>query len=271
MEGRILFAIALVSLISLSFAAPQDGGSSVEARKTKKSHPGCYIYWFLDGCPLGSMFGSDPFKIYPWKKFCRKYSGLEETKQCKEIRKKQEEELLESIEEMNVEEEEEIVEEETMDEDDEAFDMEVSPRQPKDLTDRQKRKMCRTSKRFFRRNRKRCEALLKKLRPKRDDKSVLERSNKMNCKMSKKFYKRNKRNCQALLKRTRREVGGGTGAAAQSVFPGHPGCGAFWFLPGCPLGVVAVDPMNSYPWAELCKFEALREHARCVPALRQYY
>ena len=51
--------------------------------KAPKKHPGCIIWWFLPGCFLGDRFGVDPFGIYPWKKFCRRYSDLQKHEKCK--------------------------------------------------------------------------------------------------------------------------------------------------------------------------------------------
>ena len=48
----------------------------------KKKHPGCAIWWFFPGCPLAKIFGPDPFNIYPWKKFCKKYSSIETSDFC---------------------------------------------------------------------------------------------------------------------------------------------------------------------------------------------
>ena len=53
------------------------------ATKAPKKHPGCVIWWFLPGCFLGDRFGVDPFGIYPWKKFCRRYSDLQKHEKCK--------------------------------------------------------------------------------------------------------------------------------------------------------------------------------------------
>ena len=57
--------------------------SERSATKAPKKHPGCIIWWFLPGCFLGDRFGVDPFGIYPWKKFCRRYSDLQKHETCK--------------------------------------------------------------------------------------------------------------------------------------------------------------------------------------------
>ncbi len=57
----------------------------------------------------------------------------------------------------------------------------------------------------------------------------------------------------------KREVPDHTG----HLFPSHPGCTHFWFLPGCPLGALTVDPFNHYPWEALCKYPRIQDHAKC--------
>ena len=52
--------------------------------EAKKKHPGCLIWWFLPGCPLGKIFGTDPFGIYPWDKFCSQYEAFDDTEFCKD-------------------------------------------------------------------------------------------------------------------------------------------------------------------------------------------
>jgi len=54
-----------------------------EDGRALKKHPGCLIWWFLPGCPLGDRMSVDPFGIYPWKKFCKKYSDLQKHEACK--------------------------------------------------------------------------------------------------------------------------------------------------------------------------------------------
>ncbi|TRY76493.1 hypothetical protein TCAL_00075 [Tigriopus californicus] len=53
----------------------------------KRTHPGCSIFWFLKDCPLGEIFGVDPFKMYPWEKFCTQYTGFKGIKQCRPFEK----------------------------------------------------------------------------------------------------------------------------------------------------------------------------------------
>uniref|UniRef100_A0A0K2SZW3 BPTI/Kunitz inhibitor domain-containing protein n=1 Tax=Lepeophtheirus salmonis TaxID=72036 RepID=A0A0K2SZW3_LEPSM len=48
----------------------------------KEKHPGCMVWWFVPGCPLEKIFGTDPFGIYPWKKFCIEYSDFESIPKC---------------------------------------------------------------------------------------------------------------------------------------------------------------------------------------------
>ena len=54
----------------------------VSTERALKKHPGCIIWWFLPGCVLGDRIAVDPFGIYPWEKFCRKYSDLQKHKNC---------------------------------------------------------------------------------------------------------------------------------------------------------------------------------------------
>ena len=61
---------------------------NVQAAK-KKTHPGCAIWWFFPGCPLAKLFGPDPFNIYPWKKFCKKYSSIETSAFCDKEKEKE--------------------------------------------------------------------------------------------------------------------------------------------------------------------------------------
>ena len=60
--------------------------SPIQARK--KDHPGCAIWWFFPECPLARLFGADPFKIYPWKKFCKVYSSIEDHEVCRDFKPK---------------------------------------------------------------------------------------------------------------------------------------------------------------------------------------
>ena len=63
---------------------PQDTGTEGVGRVLRK-HPGCLIWWFLPGCILGDRIAVDPFGIYPWEKFCRKYSDLQKHQKCEDI------------------------------------------------------------------------------------------------------------------------------------------------------------------------------------------
>jgi hypothetical protein len=36
-----------------------------------------------------------------------------------------------------------------------------------------------------------------------------------------------------------------------------------WFVPGCPLSLLAVDPQNNYPWKKLCMYKALKDEPQC--------
>ena len=42
------------------------------------------LRWFLPGCPLAKLFGPDPFNIYPWDKFCGRYTDFDDSPFCKE-------------------------------------------------------------------------------------------------------------------------------------------------------------------------------------------
>ncbi len=57
--------LALLPLTS-AFFLPVNPGSSVEAspgRNSDPAHPGCSVWWFVPGCPLGNLFGTDPFRL----------------------------------------------------------------------------------------------------------------------------------------------------------------------------------------------------------------
>ena len=54
----------------------------IATERALKKHPGCIIWWFLPGCVLGDRIAVDPFGIYPWEKFCRKYSDLQKHENC---------------------------------------------------------------------------------------------------------------------------------------------------------------------------------------------
>merc|ERR1719412_1142819 len=71
--------ISTIVLISLSFS----NGSPIDS-KVKADHPGCFIWWFAPDCPLARLWKPDPFRIYPWGKFCKKYSAFTNTKFCTE-------------------------------------------------------------------------------------------------------------------------------------------------------------------------------------------
>ena len=62
---------------------PAKPGCTKSSGRALKKHPGCIIWWFLPGCVLGDRIAVDPFGIYPWKKFCRKYSDLQTHDKCK--------------------------------------------------------------------------------------------------------------------------------------------------------------------------------------------
>ena len=66
----------------LKYKTPTRNLEKRSATKAPKKHPGCIIWWFLPGCFLGDRFGVDPFGIYPWKKFCRRYSDLKKHEKC---------------------------------------------------------------------------------------------------------------------------------------------------------------------------------------------
>merc|ERR1712173_267489 len=87
---QIIFLLAAVACYANSGSIERqeeleakDDVVKVYANNRRRSHPGCLIWWFLPGCPLGDAFGADPFGIYPWQKFCRKYTDLEDHDLCK--------------------------------------------------------------------------------------------------------------------------------------------------------------------------------------------
>lgn len=61
---------------------PENASKVASSERALKKHPGCIIWWFLPGCILGDRIAVDPFGIYPWKKFCRKYSDLQKHEIC---------------------------------------------------------------------------------------------------------------------------------------------------------------------------------------------
>ena len=83
---RILY-IAIASLTILSTVKsknlPDKACKDISTERALKKHPGCIIWWFLPGCVLGDRIAVDPFGIYPWEKFCRKYSDLQKHENCK--------------------------------------------------------------------------------------------------------------------------------------------------------------------------------------------
>ena len=52
-------------------------------KRKRKEHPGCFVWWFAPDCFMAKWFGVDPFRIYPWEKFCKKYSSFENMDVCK--------------------------------------------------------------------------------------------------------------------------------------------------------------------------------------------
>jgi len=78
-------AVILVPLLMVLFASSY--ASPIQARK--KDHPGCAIWWFFPGCPLAKLFGADPFNIYPWEKFCKRYSSIETHEVCQDFKIKE--------------------------------------------------------------------------------------------------------------------------------------------------------------------------------------
>ena len=175
---RLIILLLFIFSVTLTASSPSRRESGT-ATSTAKSHPGCAVWWFLNDCPLGNLFGVDPFGIYPWKKFCKKYSGLRNTSQCKKLKIKETNKDKEIIE-LNNEEIEEVEG--------------IGPRNNK-----------------------------------------LER-----------------------VKRYGRQE-------QEQLFPNHPGCMHFWFLPGCPLGFFGTDPFQRYPWEKLCQFKDLSQVDRCKP------
>lgn len=81
----VIISIILLALIQSDSAQP------TSAMSTERTHPGCSIFWFLKDCPLGEIFGVDPFNMYPWEKFCRQYSAFKGIKECQPFEKKEDE------------------------------------------------------------------------------------------------------------------------------------------------------------------------------------
>jgi hypothetical protein len=68
-------ALALSLLFSAALAVPSvDLRPSAFDMPKDVAHPGCVVWWFLEGCPLANWWGkADPFGIYPWDIFCAEY------------------------------------------------------------------------------------------------------------------------------------------------------------------------------------------------------
>ena len=274
--------------------------TSTEAKpraSKKKQHPGCMVWWFLKDCPLGDTFGVDPFKIYPWHKFCVKYTAFDDLPQCKKYQKKaddKEEEVTKKDEEVVVEDEEqpqpekvEVVEKvEVKDDDKVATDFDeltleeleaiISPRrEPKERTRRSAdgekmagyahaHKNPTEGKRFY-------------------SWDLLEAK----CRASDKFYGKHKALCAhamahnaddnntPLIARKRMERSAPVpapdglqrrygGEQARHYVQDHPGCFHFYFLPDCPMSALfGVDPFQQYPWEKLCQFRSLQHQRQC--------
>ena len=73
-----------------------------------KKHPGCLIWWFAPDCAFATVFGSDPLNIYPWGKFCKKYSAFQNTKFCI---KNEDEVMVDSNQEELIETEDQVLKE----------------------------------------------------------------------------------------------------------------------------------------------------------------
>ena len=83
---RILYiGIACLTILTTvkSKNLPDKACKDISTERALKKHPGCIIWWFLPGCVLGDRIAVDPFGIYPWEKFCRRYSDLQKHKNCK--------------------------------------------------------------------------------------------------------------------------------------------------------------------------------------------
>ena len=80
----IYIGIACVTILSSveSKNIPDKPCKDTSTERALKKHPGCIIWWFLPGCVLGDRIAVDPFGIYPWEKFCRKYSDLQKHENC---------------------------------------------------------------------------------------------------------------------------------------------------------------------------------------------
>lgn len=227
----------LVVVTAIVLAGLDDG---VRARSTaaKKSrarpeHPGCLIWWFLEGCPLGRIFGVDPFGIYPWRKFCRRYPAFTELDQCKKYLKQEHDEREPETEAP------EAVSPLAQDDEGSYFDLEgdddavtfeavdgIEPRKPKALQESS------TNSRLF-----------------------------ANCGQQS-YYAENVERCRQALKgqghRQRRETDD------LGYLPRHPGCLHFWFLRGCPLGeIFGTDPFDNYPWQTLCLYKDMQVEDQC--------
>lgn len=178
---------------------------------------------------MGKVFGVDPFGIYPWKKFCSRYSAFDDLEQCKEFLE-QEGIQVEVNEEAEVVEklEQEPAKAAPVDDDAVVFDdptteFGTNPRIPKKI---------------------------KNL--KANDPLFLKK-----CRNSFNFYNSNLKLCRML-------IGKGFKRAKREVTDTHPGCFHFWFLKDCPLGeVFGVDPFKNYPWRALCQYEGLQHMPQC--------
>ena len=84
--SKSVFLCIVILAISISNAKTlytrSESTETDSVGRTLRKHPGCFIWWFLPGCILGDRVAVDPFGIYPWKKFCRKYSDLQKHKRC---------------------------------------------------------------------------------------------------------------------------------------------------------------------------------------------
>ena len=85
--SKSVFLCIVILAISISNAKTlytrSESTETDSVGRTLRKHPGCFIWWFLPGCILGDRVAVDPFGIYPWKKFCRKYSDLQAHDICK--------------------------------------------------------------------------------------------------------------------------------------------------------------------------------------------
>ena len=379
-RSLVLFAFLGAQILSSAEGAPEVAKETGAAR-----HPGCMIWWFIHGCPLAKVFGTDPFGLYPWEKFCKRYpeafGGIEECKAF--ILPDSSDDISEAVEtnnnevgqqeEKDTEKEDEVVGRASAEigskskaamkenqqlvflkslDSERRSDLMTCIKEKQDLEINIALNICREKMGLDNEN---GEEKLK-ARTKRETKALKECQaaiDLVDSKWSKQLLHKDawymkicldRRNsstreeaiayCLRECKKTktdpimRRPLGiplsraqrainpdylkpgqtlfiGGDGSEAfnrcmrygsgqyaghqrqlhcismagrrkrsverararlpkvSPISSDHPGCTHFWFLPGCPLGDIMVDPARNYPWETLCQYEKLRHVPQC--------